>query len=59
MINPIGRWVQRIPKSMYEELKGIAKTDGVSLNQWVLMAISERVGKYDERNGRHDAGDPA
>jgi hypothetical protein len=33
----------RLPKSMYGDLKEIAKVEGVSMNQFVTLAIAEKI----------------
>ena len=33
----------RLPKSMYGDLKEIAKAEGVSMNQFVTIAIAEKI----------------
>ena len=33
----------RIPKSMYSDLKEIAEVEGVSMNQFVMLAIAEKI----------------
>jgi predicted DNA-binding ribbon-helix-helix protein len=33
----------RIPKSMYSDLKEIAEVEGVSMNQFVTIAIAEKI----------------
>jgi hypothetical protein len=51
----------RIPKSMYGDLKEVAKAEGVSMNQFVMIAIAEKIaslnaldylGKRAERGSR-------
>jgi hypothetical protein len=51
----------RIPKSMYSDLKEIAEVEGVSMNQFVMIAIAEKIaslnaldylGKRAERGSR-------
>ena len=51
----------RLPKSMYSDLKDIAKVEGVSMNQFVTIAIAEKIaslntldylGKRAERGSR-------
>jgi antitoxin HicB len=41
---PSGKWVQRVPRSLHFKLIRLAKAEGVSLNQFVTSALSERVG---------------
>jgi len=33
----------RLPKSMYGDLKDVAKVEGVSMNQFVMIAIAEKI----------------
>ncbi|MCD6199612.1 MAG: toxin-antitoxin system HicB family antitoxin [Deltaproteobacteria bacterium] len=33
----------RLPKSMYSDLKDVAKIEGVSMNQFVTIAIAEKI----------------
>jgi hypothetical protein len=33
----------RLPKSLYSDLKDIAKIEGVSMNQFVTIAIAEKI----------------
>ncbi|MEA3414872.1 MAG: toxin-antitoxin system HicB family antitoxin, partial [Thermodesulfobacteriota bacterium] len=33
----------RLPKSMYGDLKDVAKVEGVSMNQFVTIAIAEKI----------------
>jgi hypothetical protein len=33
----------RIPKSMYGDLKEVAEVEGVSMNQFVMIAIAEKI----------------
>lgn len=33
----------RLPKSLYGDLKEIAKSEGVSMNQFVTIAIAEKI----------------
>ena len=51
----------RLPKSMYGDLKEISKAEGVSMNQFVTIAIAEKIaslnaldylGKRAERGSR-------
>ena len=39
-----GKFVVRVPKSMHRKLADSAEEDGVSLNQWIVAALSEAVG---------------
>lgn len=51
----------RLPKSLYGDLKDVAKVEGVSMNQFVTIAIAEKIaslnaldylGKRAERGSR-------
>ncbi|MDY7079486.1 MAG: toxin-antitoxin system HicB family antitoxin [Chloroflexota bacterium] len=51
----------RLPKSMYGDLKEIAKAEGISMNQFVTIAVAEKIaslnaldylGKRAERGSR-------
>lgn len=33
----------RIPKSMYGDLKEIAEVEGISMNQFVMIAVAEKI----------------
>ncbi|MCD4754700.1 MAG: toxin-antitoxin system HicB family antitoxin, partial [Deltaproteobacteria bacterium] len=33
----------RLPKSMYGDLKEVAKVEGVSMNQFVTIAVAEKI----------------
>lgn len=33
----------RLPKSMYGDLKDVAKVEGVSMNQFVMIAVAEKI----------------
>lgn len=39
-----GEWRQRVPKSLHEDLKRCAQTEGVSLNQLVTSILARYVG---------------
>lgn len=41
----------RLPNSLHETVKSLAKDDGVSINHYLTLAISERVAvqKYDRK----------
>jgi antitoxin HicB len=41
---PSGKWLQRVPKSLHKSLTEMAKTEGVSLNQFVTTILAEAVG---------------
>jgi predicted RNase H-like HicB family nuclease len=46
-----GRLVLRLPKSLHKEATRRAQVEGVSLNQWIVGAVAERLGtdRYHER----------
>lgn len=33
----------RLPKSLHEQLKELAQEDGISVNQFVMLAVAEKV----------------
>lgn len=33
----------RLPKTMYNQLKEAAKAEGISMNQFILLAIAEKI----------------
>ncbi len=33
----------RLPKSMYEQLKDVAVAEGISMNQFVMLAVGEKM----------------
>ena len=39
-----GRILLRVPRWVHRQCVRLAETDGVSLNQWLLAAIGERIG---------------
>ena len=41
---PSGKWLQRVPRSLHKSLTDMAKTEGVSLNQFVTTILAEAVG---------------
>jgi antitoxin HicB len=41
---PSGKWLQRVPRSLHSKLIKLARKEGVSLNQLVVMALAELVG---------------
>jgi len=40
----------RLPKSMYNDLKDIAQVEGVSINQFVTIAIAEKIASLNALN---------
>lgn len=43
MNDPSGKWLQRVPKKLHEELRNAAERDGVSLNMWCATALAKSV----------------
>ena len=37
----------RLPKSMYGDLKEIAKVEGISMNQFITIAIAEKIASLE------------
>ena len=52
-----GKFNTRVPKSLHHKLVEIAEADGVSLNQWIVSALSEAVGFSTLRKMRNDRND--
>ena len=52
-----GKFNTRVPKSLHRKLVEIAEADGVSLNQWIVSALSEAVGFSTLRKMRNDKND--
>ncbi len=40
----------RLPKSMYNDLKDVAQVEGVSMNQFVTIAIAEKIASLNALN---------
>ena len=40
----------RLPKSMHSDLKDVAKVEGVSMNQFVTIAIAEKIASLNTLN---------
>ncbi|MCD6476245.1 MAG: type II toxin-antitoxin system HicB family antitoxin [Anaerolineaceae bacterium] len=49
-----GKFNTRVPKSLHRKLVEIAEADGVSLNQWIVSALSEAVSFSTLRKMRDD-----
>ncbi len=49
-----GKFNTRVPKSLHRKLVEIAEADGVSLNQWIVSALSEAVDFSTLRKMRDD-----
>src|SRR5690625_2163634 len=47
---PSGRVTLRMSRSMHERVARYAKEDDVSLNQWIVEAISQRCGTYSAKS---------
>lgn len=41
---PSGKWIQRVPKSLHNDLRQLARGEGTSLNHLVTRILSEYVG---------------
>jgi len=41
-----GKLLLRLPKSLHRKLADAADVDGVSINQWILGALAERLGGH-------------
>ena len=46
---PSGKFVVRLPRSLHRRLNKLAKKDDVSLNQLVLVAVTEYLGRSEGR----------
>jgi len=46
---PSGKWVQRVPRRLHQRLAELAKSDDVSLNQFVTSILAEAVGLRESR----------
>ena len=53
-----GKFNTRVPKSLHRKLVEIAEADGVSLNQWIVSALSEAVGFSTLRKMENKRNDP-
>ncbi len=38
----MGRFTLRLPKTLHAELNGLAKSEGVSLNQYIVYALTQK-----------------
>jgi antitoxin HicB len=58
--NYSGKVVLRLPASVHEDLARMAAMEGVSLNQYMVAALSKRVGRDEvlmkEKKGTYEAG---
>ncbi len=39
----MGRFTLRIPKTLHSELEGLAKGEGISLNQYIIYTLTQKV----------------
>jgi antitoxin HicB len=49
---PTGQWRQRVPRTLHEKLRRLAKSEGVSLNQRVTSVLAEAVGRRTGQDSR-------
>lgn len=52
----------RLPKSLHEQLRELAKEEGISVNQFVMLAVAEKVAaistiEYLERRAKRGSRD--
>lgn len=40
----------RLPTSMHEQIRELAEQEGVSINQFILLAIAEKAASIDTKN---------
>lgn len=40
----------RLPKTMYNQLKTAAKAEGVSMNQFIMLAVAEKIATLSTMN---------
>jgi len=33
----------RLPRTMYGQLRSVAKTEGISMNQFIMLAVAEKI----------------
>lgn len=52
-----GKFVVRMPKSMHRRLAETAQADGVSLNQWTVVALASALGAESPENIQHTLKD--
>lgn len=48
--NPTARVLLRLPRRLHHELAALAAADGISLNQWILLALARSA----EAQTKHD-----
>ena len=41
----VGKWLQRVPKTLHLSLKRLAENEGVSLNAYITAVLAETVGR--------------
>lgn len=39
----MGRFTLRIPKTLHQELEGLARDEGISLNQYIVYTLTQKV----------------
>ena len=44
-----GKFVVRVPKTLHRKIDEAAGREGVSLNQWIITALAEAIGKENIR----------
>ncbi len=44
MVAPVSNYPLNLPDSLKREAQRRAKLDGVSLNQWIAVAVAEKIG---------------
>ena len=47
----------RLPKSLHEQLRELAQEDGISVNQFVVLAVAEKVASISTIEYLHKAPD--
>ncbi len=40
----------RLPASLHEQLRSLSEQEGVSINQFILLAVSEKMATIDTKN---------
>jgi antitoxin HicB len=45
----VGKWLQRVPKTLHLTLKRLAQNEGVSLNAYITAVLAETVGRRSPR----------
>jgi hypothetical protein len=44
----------RLPTSMHEQLRSLAEREGISINQFITLAIAEKMAAVDTRSYLHE-----